>query len=95
MSTFKHGAKSSITTSAVALAATSGMAGNGILVKAANSNTGTVYVGVSSAVTAGTLDATDGFELGAGESVQVELNDPSKIYVIGSASGQKVFWVAV
>jgi len=64
------------------------------LVKAANANTGIVYVG-NSDVTANTADATDGFELAAGESVMIEIDNPNKIYVFASVANQKVFWLAV
>lgn len=83
-------AKSSITTTAVQLTASSVPANKGVLVKASNSNTGTVYVGASSSVTRGTVDATDGFELGAGEAVSLEANNANLIWLIGSAAGQRV-----
>jgi hypothetical protein len=92
--TFDHGAKSSISTSAVQITASSIPAVRGVLVKAANGNTGIIYVG-NSDVTNGSVDATDGFELGAGESVLVKVNNANLVYVIGSAAGQKVFWVTV
>lgn len=92
--TFNHGRKSTIGTTAVRIIVASTVAKHGVLVKAANDNTGTIYVGNSN-VTADTTDATDGFELGAGESVTVPINNANKIYVIGSVAGQKVFWVTV
>lgn len=93
---FVHGSKSGIGTSAVALTAVSDLtARRGILVKAAAGNSGTVYPGTSPSVTAGSNDATDGFELSAGDSVTVEVGDPTKVFVIASAPGQKVFWMGV
>lgn len=92
--TLTTGAKSSIGTSAVQLTASSVSANKGVTVKAANANSGTVYVGIST-VTAGTTDATDGMELGPGESITVEVSNANLLYVIGSATGQKVFWTAV
>jgi len=92
---FFHGRKSNIGTTAVRLTTTSNRSKRGVLVKAAADNTGTVYVGTSSSVTADSADSTDGFELSAGDSVVVEIDDPSNVYMIASASGQKVFWVGV
>jgi len=91
---FDHGRKSSISTSAVQITATSTTARNGVLVKASNSNTGTVYVG-NSDVTAAAADATSGYELGAGESVVVPVDNANKVYVIGSAASQTVFFIVI
>lgn len=91
---FYTGAKSSIGTSVVQISSSTTYLNKGILVKAAKANSGTVYVG-SSGVTAGTTDATDGFELGAGESIFIETDRLDRVYAIASASSQKVFWVAV
>lgn len=91
---FDHGRKSSIGTSAVQLTATSIDCLRGVVIKAANANTGTLYVG-NSDVTADSADATDGFELGSGESAFVEIDDVSKVYVIASAASQKAFWMSV
>lgn len=92
--TFSHGAKSSIGTSALQMTTISSTSKKGVLVKAADSNSGIVYVGKST-VTAGTVDATDGFELWAGESVVIPVDNPNKIYVIASTTAQKVFWVSL
>lgn len=61
-----------------------------VLVEAAAGNGGTVYVGHSSAVS-----ASNGWPLAAGENVQIPVDDPSKIWVIGSADNQAVKWLAV
>lgn len=92
---FDNGAKSSIGTTAVQLTTSSITCGKGVVVKADASNSGFVYVGSSSSVTAGSADATDGFQIAAKEGVVVEVDNPNKIYVIGSAAGQKVYWLAV
>ena len=93
-SKFYHGSKSAIGGTALVLTASKVNAATGVLVKAAIANTGQVYVGDSS-VTAAAADATSGFELNRGESVVMPVAKPSLIYVIGSAAGQKVFWVVV
>lgn len=91
---FDHGAKSSIGTSAVQITASSIATKKGVLVKASNSNTGTIFVG-NSDVTNGSNDATDGFELGAGESVTIEVDNANKVYVIASTTSQRVSWLTV
>lgn len=95
--TFIHGAKSSIGATALALTATKPTTPirAGVLIRASLSNTGKVYVGASSSVTAASADSTDGFELGAGDSVMVETNDPTTIYLIGSTTGQKVYFLYI
>ena len=91
---FDHGRNSDVDTTAEQLTATSVRCSRGVVVKAANSNTGTIYVG-NSDVTANSADATDGFELGAGESVTIEVDDVNKLYVIASAANQVVYWLTV
>ncbi len=66
----------------------------GVQIKAPETNSGVVYVGASG-VTADSADATDGFPLSPGEGLFVPVDDPSKLYVIASAAGQKVFWFAI
>lgn len=92
---FSHGSKSGIGTSAVQLTTTSSSARQGVLVKAGADNAGRIYPGTSSSVTANSNDDTDGFELSAGDSVVVEVDDPSKIFIIGSAADQKAFWIGL
>lgn len=89
------GSKSSVGTSAVQMISTSTPTKYGVVVKAVNGNTGKIYVGFSSSVTNGSSDATDGFELGAGESIRCQISDVNVIYVIASTTGQKVSWISV
>ena len=91
--TFLTGSNLDVDATAEQLTATQRSFSNGIIVKAALSNTGTVYIGPDAGVTAGTLAATDGFPLDPGDSVFLEMTDPSLIYCIGSAANQKVFWI--
>lgn len=88
---FEHGSNLDVDTAAEQLP--NQTAKFGVTVKAARANTGLIYVGKSD-VTAGTTDATDGFELGAGESLFLPVSNANLIYVIGSANNQKIFWVA-
>jgi len=89
------GAKSSISTSAVALTSTSNPISYKVGIRAASGNSGTVYVGLSSSVTAGSSDTTDGFPLAAGEYTELTrsaVSDTTDVYLIASGAGQKVFW---
>ena len=95
ITSFSNYAVSEIGTTAVQLTAVSSTITQGVQLKAANSNSGSIYIGSLSGVTNGSIDATDGFELAAGESLFVPIDDPSKIYVIGSATGKKVFVVVI
>ena len=89
---FAHGSKSSISTTAVQMITTSTRAFKGVLVKASTSNTGTIYVGSSSGVTADGGDSSSGFPLAAGESLLVPTDDASDIWLIATAAGHKIFF---
>jgi hypothetical protein len=91
---FLSGSVGYIGTASTSIIATATPLYNGVTVKAANTNSGIVYVG-NIGVTAGTATSTDGFELGAGESMTIRINDLNKIYLRGSAAGQKVFWLGL
>ena len=91
-SSFDHGAKSSIGTSAVQIVVASLPTSKGIIVKAANGNSNNIYVGNSDVTKLGDSDATDGFELAAGESITVPLDNVNKVYVISDGTGQVVSW---
>lgn len=84
-------------TSAAQLLATATTFLRQVTLKAAHGNTATIYIGLSSSVTAGTNGATDGFELAAGDSLSLGssvVNDLSNIYTISGSASQKVFWYA-
>ena len=65
----------------------------GVYVKADPTNTGVIYVGHSDVTTGATADATDGYRLSANEEVFISIDDANKVYVIGSAAGQAVYWL--
>lgn len=92
--TVTTGSKSSIGTSAVQVNSSSIAASNSITVRADTANTGVVYIGPST-VTANTTAGTDGIPLTAGESITVPLNNINIVYAIGSATGQKVFYMVI
>ena len=92
--TFDHGSNSGIGVAATRFIVAATPATLGVEVKAANSNTANVYVG-NVDVTAATVDATDGMELGPGESILVRIDDVNKLYGISTAVSQRVFWLVV
>lgn len=92
VATFDHGRKSSIGTSAVQINSSSLSLTKGMTVKASRNNTAPIYIG-NSDVTADSADATDGFELYAGESIHVPASNQNAIYAISTAASQKAFYV--
>lgn len=61
----------------------------GVTIKALSTNVGKIYVGGSD------VSASNGFELGAGEAIFIQLNDDMNgIYVIGAEAGDKVCYLA-
>jgi hypothetical protein len=60
-----------------------------VTVKANNGNSGTVYVGVTGVTT------STGFELGAGESVSLPVDNTNRIFVIADAASQTISYVGV
>ena len=94
-SDFDHGRNSDIDVVAEQITTTSIPVTIGVLVKAANSNTGRFFVG-NADVTADTDDDTDGFELGAGESLLVRgAKNVNEVYVIADMINQKAYWFVV
>jgi hypothetical protein len=68
---------------------------SGLTVKTAPTNTGLIYVSTNTNVTAGTDATTDGFPLGPGESVDLELDKASVLYGIASVDNQKIFFIGL
>jgi hypothetical protein len=91
---FDHGRLSSIGATALRLTTIEKRAAKGVEIKAAVTNTGTLYVG-NSDVTADAADATSGFPLHAGDAIFLPVDDPTSVYLIGSTTGQKAFFVVL
>ena len=74
---------------AVPIAAASTTLKSGVTVKALSTNAAVIFVGSSTvtATAAGATNATGGIELSAKESVFLEIDDLSKIYIRGAADG--------
>lgn len=92
-SSLDHGSKSEISTNAAQMTTTSFAAKAGVSIKADSNNSGRVFIG-NSDVTAGTNDDTDGIPLDAGESIEIEVNNPNLLYVIADSDNHKVYWIA-
>lgn len=87
---FKIGSKTIDDSAAVALADRKLIeAKSYVLVQAGSDNSGDVFVGDSSGV-----DSDTGWRLDAGESVKIPIDDPAKVWVIGSDADQVVKWLA-
>jgi hypothetical protein len=67
-------------------------ASDGILVVAAGTNTGIVYVG-GSAVTANTDNNNDGIPIVANSAVKVRVDNVNKVYAISDTASQKIYWM--
>ena len=91
---FDHGSNLDIDTVAEQMTATSVTCKIGVNVIADAANDGIIYVG-NSDVTAGTVATTDGYPLSAGDAVFMPVSNPNKIYCIGSAVNQKIYWLAM
>lgn len=89
------GTLGSIGATALQLTATTRKLARGVRVRADDGNsTNFVYVGILG-VTAGiAAPTTDGYKLKVSEAVDVQIDDPSKVYVIGSTTGLAVSWMA-
>jgi hypothetical protein len=87
LSTVYHGTKTCPTLAAEAIA--SSQAIHSVTVKALSTNTVAVYVGASGVTTA------NGFELLAGESVTVDIDNLASVYVISGSASQVVRYIAV
>src|SRR5262245_55450725 len=60
----------------------------GVTVKANSGNSGFFYVVHSAAVS-----STNGFELDGGQEIFLPVDDPSGIFIIGSADNQNISWI--
>ncbi|MEI7486258.1 MAG: hypothetical protein WCJ72_02400 [Chryseobacterium sp.] len=60
-----------------------------VTVKALNGNSAVVYVGVSG------VDASNGFELNAGESISLSIDNTNRLYVIASDVNQKICLIGI
>lgn len=89
------GRTSGIEQTAVALTSSDVSGERGVQIFADSGNTGILYVGEHSTVTADVADSTDGYPIAAGETVVIPTNRPDLLYVISSADTNKLWWMLV
>mgnify|MGYP000173894250 CR=1 FL=1 len=81
-------------TTAVQLSTDSSALEGGVQITADAGNSGTVYLGSRSNLTAGSSDETDGYPLAAGDSILLPVDSEATIYLVGSGAGQKVYYLS-
>ena len=91
----RTGRKSSISTSALQLTTVDAEGQRGVQITADSGNSGAVYVGETSAITADGADGTDGYPIAAGETVVIPTLRADELYVIAGSSGHKVWWMLI
>lgn len=79
-------------TAAAALTTASTASTIGVQLRSAIGNVGKIYIGSSTAVTAGTTAATDGMVLYAGDSFLVPVNNANLIFGISDTAGNTLFY---
>jgi len=84
----------SVGTSVTALSSNDRELKGGVQLVADASNSGTVYVGVRTTLTAGSAAATDGYPLAAGDAVFIPSSKESEVQLIASGSGQSVYFIS-
>lgn len=60
-----------------------------VTVKALDGNSGTIYVGTNG------VTPSTGFELGAGESISLAVDNTNRLYAIASVAGQKICVIGI
>lgn len=60
-----------------------------VTIKALDSNTGTIFIGTSGVTT------SNGFELSAGESVTISIDNTNRLYAIATLAGQKLCLIGI
>jgi hypothetical protein len=61
-----------------------------VVIEAKAGNSDTIYVGESDQVT-----SNNGWPLAAEEQIEIPIDDPRKVYVIGGAASQAYKWLAI
>jgi len=85
---FDHG-QSVLTESALQLTTDDVVCQVGVTIRTHTTNNGYVYIGNSDVTTA------NGYQLAAGQSVTLNVNNVKNIYAVGSVNPQTVSWIAV
>jgi hypothetical protein len=95
--TFKfiqHGARLSVGTTPIKLTDEYEELDRGLVIKADPDNTAKVYIGREE-LNAGETDELSGYPLDPGDTITIEIEDASKIYVVAASGTQKVYWLGI
>lgn len=93
-SSFTTGGGAAATGTATQIASGASLAATkGVLVKADDDNTGSIYIGASVAVTADLGQTTSGTRLKAGQSLLIPVSNRNLLWLIGSAASQNFTWL--
>jgi len=67
----------------------------GIQIYSSSGNTGDVYIGNSTGVTADSSDTTDGYPIAPNTSLLVTDRNPNEIFAISESGAQKLWYIIV
>lgn len=81
--------KTTVTTAGTRVQLGSSTSTGSITVKALAANTGTIYVGNT------TVSSSNGFQLSAGDTVSMDLDNLSKVWIDSSVNGEGVSFVYI
>ncbi len=88
------GSKSDIDTTPTRLSSdTTKVVNNGVQLLADSTNTDVLYVGYTSSITPGTVDATNGFPIVAGAALFIPCRHLSDIYIMSSTNPDQIVHV--
>lgn len=85
--TLVHGQRAVTTAGTEVALTTSKVLKDGITVKAFTTNTGLIFVGLNP------VTSSTGFQLSAGQSIYLKINNPSLIYVDAAVNGEGVSYI--
>lgn len=81
--------KTTVTSPGSSVQLASSTSTSSITIKALATNTGTIYVGSSS------VSSANGFQLAAGDTLSLDLNNLNKVYLDASVGGEGVTYVYI
>ena len=90
---FQHGWVT-VGTTPVQLTAESVMTTN-LIVKSSVGNGAQIYLGSSSGVTADQDEETGGFELSPGGSIEMEMDNTQRVWLVSTQADQMACWIGV
>lgn len=67
----------------------------GVEILAPSTNADTIYIGFRDTIDNAQAEATSGFPLAPGDSINIPTRNPSEIYAMGGGGTNKLFWMIV